>query len=144
MGYLSRLSGPILDRIDIHLWMHPVEPVKLIGMVGKRARGETSAEVAARVLKAREVQKARFAGEGFSTNAEMGSSHLERFCPLDDECKDLMEKLITRQGLSARAFSRIIKVARTIADLAGSHDILPVHLAEASAFRFLDRRNIGQ
>ena len=139
-AYLGRLSGPILDRIDIHLWTHPVPP----GVLVSRHKGESSATVAARVLAAREIQRERFRGEGISTNAEMDSRQLEHFCPLDDECKDLMEKLIQRQGLSARAFTRIIKVARTIADLAGERDILPQHLAEASGYRFLDRRNIGQ
>ena len=139
-GYLGRLSGPILDRIDIHLWMHPVPPGKLVN----RQKGESSAAVAARVLAARSVQAERFRDEGIATNSEMDSRQLERYCPLDDECKDLCEKLILRQGLSARAFTRIIKVARTIADLAGERNILPQHLAEASGYRFLDRRNIGQ
>lgn len=139
-GYLGRLSGPILDRIDIHLWMHPVPPGQLVN----REKGESSAAVAARVLAARDRQRERFRDEGISTNSEMDSRQLERFCPLSDECKDLCEKLILRQGLSARAFTRIIKVARTIADLAGERDIQPQHLAEASGYRFLDRRNIGQ
>ena len=139
-GYLGRLSGPILDRIDIHLWMHPVPPGQLVN----REKGESSTAVAARVLAARDRQRERFRDEGISTNSEMDSRQLERFCPLSDECKDLCEKLILRQGLSARAFTRIIKVARTIADLAGERDILPQHLAEASGYRFLDRRNIGQ
>ena len=69
---------------------------------------------------------------------------MERFCPLSDPCKEILERLIDRMGLSARAFTRIVKVARTIADLAGERDILPRHLAEAAGFRFLDRRNIGQ
>lgn len=119
VGYLSKLSGPILDRIDIHLWLHPVETGKLVN----RVRGESSAVVAARVLKARNIQKERFRGEGIFTNAEMNSAQMEKFCHLDDECKELLEKLIRRQGLSARAFSRIIKVARSIADLEGSRDI---------------------
>ena len=139
-GYLGRLSGPILDRIDIHLWMHPVPPGQLVN----REKGESSTAVAARVLAARDRQRKRFRDEGIATNSEMDSRQLERFCPLSDECKDLCEKLILRQGLSARAFTRIIKVARTIADLAGERDILPQHLAEASGYRFLDRRNIGQ
>ena len=138
-GYLGRLSGPILDRIDIHLWMHPVPPGQLVN----REKGESSAAVAARVLAARDRQRERFRDEGISTNSEMDSRQLERFCPLSDECKDLCEKLILRQGLSARAFTRIIKVARTIADLAGERDIQPQHLAEASGYRFLDRRNLG-
>ena len=106
-----------------------------------RIKGESSEAVAARVVKARAIQKERFRDEGISTNAEMNSRQLEKFCRLDGECRDLMERLIHRQGLSARAFSRIIKVARTIADLAGSRDIIPVHLSEAAGYRFLDRLN---
>ena len=138
-GYLSRLSGPIMDRIDIHLWMHPVAPGKLVN----REKGESSAAVAQRVLKARQIQAERFRDEGIATNAEMGSRQLERFCPLSDDCKDMLERLIDSMGLSARAFSRIIKVGRTIADLAGERDIAPQHLAEAASYRLLDRRYLG-
>ena len=138
-GYLARLSGPIMDRIDIHLWMHPVAPGKLVN----RVKGEGSAAVAARVLKARALQIERFRDEGISVNAEMGSRQLERFCPLSEACKEMLERLINRMGLSARAFSRIIKVARTIADLAGERDISPQHIAEAAGYRFLDRRYLG-
>lgn len=139
-SYLSRLSGPILDRIDIHMWMHPVQTSKLVN----RLRGESSAVVAARVLKAREIQKERFRSEGIFTNAEMNSSQMEKFCHLSDPCKELMEKLIRKMGLSARAFSRIIKVARTIADLQGACNLSPSHIAEAATFRFLDRRDLGE
>ena len=72
----------------------------------------------------------------------MGSKQLEKFCVLDDECKDMLEKLIDKLGLSARAYTRIIKIARTIADLSGCPDILPEHLSEASSYRFLDRRHV--
>lgn len=137
MNYLSRLSGPIMDRIDLQIFVKPVDTKKLVD----RIKGESSAAVAARVVKARTIQKERFRDEGISTNAEMNSRQLEKFCRLDEECRDLMEKLIHRQGLSARAFSRIIKVARTIADLSGSRDIIPVHLSEAAGYRFLDRLN---
>lgn len=161
-GYLSRLSGPIMDRIDIQLWMHPVEAAKLLSVAGGSARKtsapggrispgtyrgesrpETSAEIAGRVRKARLIQRERFRDEGISTNAEMSNRHLERFCPLSEECRDILEKIITRMGLSARAFSRIIKVSRTIADLSGARDIQPEHIAEAASYRFLDRKNIG-
>jgi magnesium chelatase family protein len=96
------------------------------------------------VLKARNIQKERFRGEGIFTNAEMNSAQMEKFCHLDDECKELLEKLIRRQGLSARAFSRIIKVARSIADLEGSRNLTTSHIAEAASYRFLDRQNLGQ
>ena len=135
MNYLSKLSGPIMDRIDIHLWLHPVDTKKLVN----REKGEPSAIVAKRVGMARNIQKRRFAGEGIFANAEMNEKMLERFCPLDAGCKSLMEHLINSLGLSARAYSRIIKVARTIADLSGSQNIIPAHLREASGYRFLDR-----
>ena len=138
LGYISKLSGPIMDRIDIQLWVHPVETSALIN--GKK--GESSAVIAGRVQKARDLQRARFAGCGINVNAEMSSKMLERFCPLDSQCKDLLEKIINRMGLSARAYTRIIKIARTIADLAGNPDIQPAHLAEAAGYRFLDRRSI--
>ena len=138
MTYLSKLSGPIMDRIDIQLWMHPVETSALV----RGGKSEPSADVAARVLKAREIQRKRFAGSGIFCNAEMSSKQLEKFCPLDDACKDLLENIIDKMGLSARAFTRIIKIARTIADLADTPQIRPEHLSEAALYRFLDRRNI--
>jgi magnesium chelatase family protein len=105
-------------------------------------KAEPSEAIAARVLKAREIQRERFRGSGIFTNAEMSSKQLEAFCPLDEECKQLLERLIDKLGLSARAYTRIIKIARTIADLAGLPDIQPGHLLEAAGYRFLDRRNI--
>ena len=137
-GYLSKLSGPIMDRIDIQIWVHPVETSALV----RGGKAEASAVIAERVLRAREIQRKRFAGSGIFTNAEMSSKQLEAFCPLDEPCKELLEKLIDKLGLSARAYTRIIKIARTIADLAGCSDIRPEHLAEAASYRFLDRRNI--
>ena len=137
-AYLSKLSGPIMDRIDLQLWIHPVQTSALI----EGRKGEPSTAIAARVLKARNVQQARFAGTGIFTNAEMSSKLLERFCPLSADCKATLERIIDRLGLSARAYTRIIKIARTIADLAGLPDIQPNHLLEAAGYRFLDRRNI--
>jgi magnesium chelatase family protein len=127
-----------MDRIDLQLWIHPVQTAALI----EGRKGEPSAAIAARVLKAREIQRKRFAGAGIFTNAEMSSKQLERFCPLSDECKATLERIIDRLGLSARAYTRIIKIARTIADLASLPDIAPNHLLEAAGYRFLDRRNI--
>jgi len=138
VSYLSRLSGPIMDRIDIQLWLHPVDTGKLV----RRVKSEPSSAVAERVLAARKMQARRLAGTGLFTNAEMGGNLLEALCPLSPACNDLMEKLIDRLGLSARAYTRIIKIARTIADLAATPDILPEHIAEASSYRFLDRQNI--
>jgi magnesium chelatase family protein len=136
-SYLQKLSGPIMDRIDIQLLVKPVETTALV----RGGKAEPSEAIAARVLKAREIQRERFRGSGIFTNSEMNSSQLERFCPLSEPCKDLLEKLIDRLGLSARAYTRIIKIARTIADLSGERDIQPVHLSEAASYRFLDRRN---
>jgi magnesium chelatase family protein len=134
-AYLGRLSGPIMDRIDVQLWMHPVEASKLV----EKPKGETSAMVAARVLKARKIQQNRFKGLGIHTNSEMNNRQMNVFCRLDTECKETMERLIGRMGLSARAFSRVIKLARTIADLAGVPDIRISDLLEAASYRFLDK-----
>ena len=138
IAYLSRLSGPIIDRIDIQIWMHPIESRKLV----ERPSAEPSAVVAQRVLKARDIQRRRFAEEGIFCNAAMNNRMIEKYCPLDDGCKVLLERLIDRMGLSARACTRIIKLARTIADLAGVPDILPEHISEAAGYRFLDRQSI--
>ena len=140
ISYLSKLSGPLMDRIDVQLWMSPVDPRKLV----ERKAAEPSSTVAARVLKAREIQKERFAGEKDRVfcNAAMSSRMVEKYCPLSTECKALLEKLIERMGLSARACNRIIKLARTIADLAESADIKPSHISEAAGYRFLDKQNI--
>ena len=146
-SYLGRLSGPIMDRIDVQLWLHPVDAGKLVN----RPRAESSAAVAERVRLAREIQKERFRGEGIFTNAEMSTKMMNELCPLDPACKDTMEKIIYRMGLSARAYSRVIRMARTIGDLraasmAVSHGctpsagpIIPAYIAEAAGYRFLDR-----
>ena len=134
-GYLAKLSGPIMDRIDLQLWLHPVDTRKLVG----RRKGESGSAVAARVRAARDVQKARFAKEGIFTNAEMGGKLLEKYCHLDGECEELMEKMMEKLSLSARAYTRILKVARTIADLEGAESISPSFLSEAASYRFLDR-----
>ena len=138
LAYLSKLSGPIMDRIDIQIWVHPVQTAALV----RGGKAEPSADIARRVLAAREIQRKRLEGSGIFTNAEMSSKQMERFCPLDEACKQLLERLIDKLGLSARAYTRIVKIARTIADLAGSQDIAPEHLSEAASYRFLDRRNI--
>jgi len=136
-AYLSKLSGPVMDRIDIQLWLHPVPHKKLVS----RTKGESSAEVAARVSKARTIQAERFISEGIFTNAEMGNRQLEKYCHLDLECSKVMEAMMDRLGLSARAYSRILKVARTIADLSGGRNIVPADLLEAAGYRFLDRQD---
>ncbi|MBO7640688.1 MAG: ATP-binding protein, partial [Bacteroidales bacterium] len=141
LAYLSRLSGPILDRLDLQLWLHPVDAKALVDKQVGPPR-ETSAEIARRVASVREIQRKRFAGEGILTNAEMNNRQLDRFCRLSEAGRVTMEKIIGNMGLSARAYTRILKVARTIADLAGEADISPAHLFEAASYRFLDRRNL--
>ncbi len=138
IAYLNKLSGPLLDRIDLQIWVKPIDPRKLV----ERKPAESSAAIAARVLRAREIQRLRFAGDGIFCNAAMNNRLIEKHCPLSPECKFLLERIITRMGLSARACSRIIKLARTIADLEGFPSILPEHISEAAGYRFLDKQNI--
>lgn len=138
LAYLSKLSGPIMDRIDLHIFLKTIDPKKLV----ERRKAESSEKVAARVLAAREIQKARFADDGIFCNAAMNNRLVEKYCPLSPECKVLLERIIGNLGLSARACSKVIKLARTIADLSQSADILPEHLSEAAGFRFLDKQSI--
>ena len=138
LSYLSKLSGPLMDRIDIQLIMRPIDPRKLV----ERKPAESSAAIAERVLRARERQRERLAGEGIFCNAAMSSRMIEEYCRLDKESCSLLEKLIGRMGLSARACSRIIKLARTIADMEGENDIKTEHIAEAAGYRFLDKQNV--
>lgn len=138
MTYLSRLSGPLMDRIDLQLWVRPVNPKTLVG----RVASESTAIIAERVLKARNIQYERFKGDGITNNSAMNNRLIEKYCKLDTEGKRLLEKIIDNMGLSARACYRILKLARTIADLEGTENISPDHLAEAAGYRFLDRQNL--
>lgn len=138
LSYLSKLSGPLMDRIDIQMITRPVNPKKLVK--GKPA--ECTAAIASRVLKAREIQKERFAGDGIFCNAGMDNRMMDKYCPLDRHGKDLLEKIIDKMGLSARACSRIIRIARTIADMEGAPDITAEHIAEAASYRMLDRTSL--
>lgn len=138
IAYISKLSGPILDRIDVQIFLRKVDPKRLV----EWKKAEPSSVVAARVLAAREIQRKRFEGEEIFCNAAMNNKHIEKYCPLSAECKKLLERIIDNMGLSARACTRIIKLARTIADMAAAPDILPEHISEASAYRFLDKQNI--
>lgn len=141
LSYLGRLSGPLMDRIDLQIRVRPVSSGLLAGNPGK---GEGSAVIAARVRAARERQLQRLAGSGINTNAEMGNREIERFCPLDGDCRELLVNLMDRLCLSMRAYFRIIKVARTIADLEGGEGILPAHIGEAASYRFLDRTDLPE
>ena len=138
LAYISKLSGPIMDRIDIQLYVPRVQARNLVN----RKPAESSAAVASRVLRAREIQKARLTDEGIFCNASMNNRQIEKYCPLSPDCRALLERIVENMGLSARACSRIIKLARTIADLEGAADILPEHISEAAGYRFLDRQNL--
>lgn len=138
IAYISKLSGPILDRIDVQIFLRKVDPRRIV----ERKKAEPSSVVAARVSAAREIQRKRFEGEGIFCNAAMNNKQIEKYCPLSKESKELLERIIDKMGLSARACTRIIKLARTIADMAACPDILPEHISEASSYRFLDKQNI--
>jgi magnesium chelatase family protein len=127
----------LLDRIDIHVDV-PAVRFKELSDRGALA-GEDSAAVRARVVAARARQRARFSGSRVFSNAQMPPRLIRRHCRLEVEGERLLEQAMTRQGLSARAYDRILKVSRTAADLAGSDDIRPEHVAEAVGFRSLDR-----
>ena len=134
-SYRSRVSGPLLDRIDIHIDVPRVPYRELSSEDG----GETSEGVRERVNRGREVQLERFKGKRIFCNAHMGPRHIKQYCELDGEGSKLLETAMERLSLSARAYHRIIKVARTIADLAGEERITTTHLAEAIQYRSLDR-----
>jgi magnesium chelatase family protein len=135
--YVGKISGPLLDRIDIHV---DVPAVNFKELRGKGVPpGESSAAIRERIVGARRIQLARFAGEGIFSNAAMSSAQIRKHCHLDAESESLLERAMLRQGLSARAHDRILKVARTIADLEASADIQPTHIGEAIGYRSLDR-----
>jgi magnesium chelatase family protein len=135
--YVGRISGPLMDRIDIHVDVPAVRFKDLTGSTPPSAEG--SAEIRARVIAARARQSERFKSEGVFANAGMSSRHIRKFCRIDAECERMLENAMTRLGLSARAYDRILKVSRTIADLAGAEEILPEHTSEAVGYRTLDR-----
>ena len=136
-SYLGRISGPLLDRIDLHV---EVPPVKFREMTGERT-GESSAAIRSRVVAARQLQIARFKSKPRITcNARMGPKELKAFCDLDETTKELLRLAMTDLNLSARAYDRILKVARTIADLAGTESIAAEHISEAIQYRSLDRQ----
>lgn len=138
--YMGRISGPLMDRIDMHIEVTPVEPSEL----QSAAEGERSAVVRERVMQARAIQRKRFEGiEGVHTNARMNAAMVRTYCVLDEASDRLLKRAMERLSLSARAYDRILKVARTIADLAGREQIAQSDVAEAIGYRSLDRGNWG-
>jgi magnesium chelatase family protein len=134
--YLTRVSGPLLDRIDLHIEVPAVKYREL----ASKDRGESSERIRVRVGGAREVQARRFAGRiGLYANADMQSREIREFCTLDEKGENLLRLASTKLGLSARAYDRILKVARTIADLSRTESIRPEHISEAIQYRSLDR-----
>jgi magnesium chelatase family protein len=135
--YISKISGPLLDRIDIHI------DVPAVNYKEMRSTNEPegSAKILERVVRARQIQLERFAGgkEKIYCNAQMSSQNIRKFCTLSADCERLLERAMNQQGLSARAHDRILKVARTIADLDGTALLEPKHIAEAIQYRTLDR-----
>lgn len=138
--YLSRVSGPLLDRIDLHV---EVVPITFDQMAGRRS-GETSQAVRERVVKARAIQSIRFEGKSIHCNAMMPSNMVKAICTIQEEGRSMLKKAMEKLGLSARAYDRILKVSRTIADLEGAEHIKTEHLAEAINYRSLDREKWGK
>ena len=137
--YLNRVSGPLLDRIDLHIEVESVPPER----IAENSQEESSAQIRQRVEKAREVQRARYAGEKITCNARLDASSLNRYCVLSDAARGMLMKAGQSMGLSNRALTRVLKVSRTIADLAGSEQIELPHVAEAVQYRSLDRKYWG-
>jgi magnesium chelatase family protein len=134
--YLSRVSGPLLDRLDLHV---EVPAVRYRDLADRR-QGEPSRAIRERVSRAREVQRARFAGcADIHADAHMGARDLREFCHVGEGSEALLRTAITRLGLSARAYHRVLKIARTIADLDGGGEITTAHVSEAIQYRSLDR-----
>lgn len=134
--YRAKISGPLMDRIDIQLEIPSVSYDDL----AKLADGETSAQMKERVNKARKIQLERYKAYGISSNSELTAGMLDKFCALGERENALLRNAFDRLGLSARAHSKILKVARTIADLAGCDDIKVDHIAEAIHYRNFDRK----
>jgi magnesium chelatase family protein len=133
--YRSKISGPLFDRIDIHVEVPAVPHRDLKGDFG----AEPSEKIRKRVAAARAIQSDRLSRTKIYCNAQMSSRHIKKHCRIDDACDSLLESAIDKLGLSARAYKRILKIARTIADLEGAADIQVDHISEAIQYRTLDR-----
>ena len=134
--YLNRISGPMLDRMDLHIEVPPVNFDEL----SSQKSGESSAQIRARVNEARKLQKARYEGTGVNCNARLTTAMLKKYCVMEDDARDFLKMSFDRLAMSGRAYDRILKVARTIADLDKSEVIRKTHIAEAVRFRSLDRK----
>ena len=134
--YMGKISGPLLDRIDIHIEVSPVKYQKL----ESTTQPESSESIKKRVNKARDIQLERYKDLKIFSNSELTPKLIEKYCKLDNEGKAILQRAFDKLGLSARAYGRILKVARTIADLEGSKDIEKNHVAEAIQYRSLDRK----
>lgn len=133
--YRSKISGPLLDRIDIHIEV----PAARYQELSSNIPAESSAQIKERVNKARAIQRERFKDEGIMCNAQMSHKQVRRFCTLGKEENELLKMAMSELNFSARAYDKILKVSRTIADLAGSENIKTEHLSEAIQYRSLDR-----
>ncbi len=134
--YRSKVSGPLMDRIDIHIEV----PAIKFNEIASEIPAEPSSSIRERVTRAREMQQERFSNDGIYSNSQMKPRHIRKYCKIDEDCQSLMESAMNRLGLSARAYNRVLKVARTIADIDGSVHIASEHIAEAIQYRSLDRR----
>jgi len=135
--YWARLSGPLLDRIDLQVVVSRLKPEEMTS----QPQGESSESVRERVTKARIIAQQRLQGQKITSNAQMESKHIREYCQLDEASRTLLENAIRKLGLSARAMDRVLKVSRTIADLAGDEKLQSYHLAEAIQYRTIDRMN---
>lgn len=133
--YYSKISGPLLDRIEIQVEVPEVRFKDIISKV----EGESSAQIRERVICAREKQRQRYKGKRIFSNAQMGEKEVKKYCQVDDQGKELLEMAVNRLGFSARAYTRVLKVARSIADLGEEEEISPVHISEAIQYRMMDK-----
>lgn len=135
-NYMAKISGPLLDRIDIHVELPSIKYKELTDTKD----AEPSSAIKVRIEKARLIQRERFKSEGIFYNAQMNTKLTKKYCLLEDEAKELLKMAMTELGLSARAYDKVLKVSRTIADLAGPEVIRAEHVAEAVQYRNLDRQ----
>lgn len=139
-AYMGRLSKPLTERIDICAEANPVKPDELID---KGTKGESSETIRRRVERVHEIQRQRFAEDGISYNSRMSIREIEKYCRLDEETKRFIKAVFVRKQLSGRTYHKILKVARTIADMDESPDIRPKHVAEATELRGIEDKLFG-